>query len=626
MNKQHSQLTSPASETSPPVPPYGPQPVPPFIPLIPPGLFNYVASLQQQMNFASLDNERLRNQLQKKHLAEESYTAPLTFADHCICTQSKYGTWVPILNRTIEQAVYVAPSPPLRSPPFYIIRFSQSEHPITLSEESYFRDAILISRLQEAGGVEVTIRKSLKTTARLIRQAISRKLTVLPISIYAGWSKQNDGKPCFSTFPPFSSHWQAGSFLLPHVLSDASPATAELAVQKWMPAFSLLQSSFASWFLTLWFHMSALSSLLNRLGFQLPLGLYLFSDDPVGLAYLRRLFCWFGDSALSMGIAPELFNDGLLARKDQPLVIEDTCQGKNAKLNTATLEEMLLSHSAPWKNGRNTQYLPIQALPTILAPIVSGLACSPNLIVLDLPSGQLLSSRFAKEFPLQENLNEYLSAFANYTTRHIAELRAQLNTARDGAWEVSNGTLSESCVGVLGILLGLHRFLEDFYASYGFDTLPLSDAQVDKQMPQLLNLLQETNDKAEVDGCLDNQFISIARSMIQCHQLEARPLSQRRAASNGTTMVYFDGDSLYFTPAALKTVCQQLGYSRPVVLRALSDAGLLQGSRINQTTVMTRIQLWNVHGIPQPTAVYRLRRDAFERLGEPLLLDEGGTL
>ena len=91
-------------------------------------------------------------------------------------------------------------------------------------------------------------------------------------------------------------------------------------------------------------------------------------------------------------------------------------------------------------------------------------------------------------------------------------------------------------------------------------------------------------------------------------------------------MVYFDEGSLYFTPAALKTVCQQLGYSRPVVLRALSNAGLLRGSRINQTTAMTRIQLWNVHGIPQPTAVYRLRRDAFERLGEPLLLDEGGNL
>ena len=475
MNK-HPQIPNPTLGASPPAPAYGSQPMPPYVPFISPEYLNCLVFLQQQLNFASLDNERLRHQLQKKYLSEESYTAPLTFADHCICTQSKYGAWVPILNRTIEQAVYVAPSPPLRSPPFYIIRLSQSEHPITLSEESYFRDAILISRLQEAGGVEVTIRKSLKATAQLIRQAVSRKLTVLPVSIYAGWSEQNDGKPCFSTFPPFSSHCQDGNFLLPHVLPDASPATAELAVQKWMPAFSLLQNSFASWFLTLWFHMSALSSLLNHLGFQPPLGLYLFSDDPVGLAYLRRLFCWFGDSALSMGIAPELFNDGLLARKDQPLVIEDTFQGKNAKLNTDTLEEMLLTHSAPWKNGRDTQYLPIQALPTILASIVSGLACSPNLIVLDLPSGQLLSSRFAKEFPLQENLNEYLSAFANYTTRHIAELRAQLNNARDGAWEVSNGTLAVLCLSYyswtkLRPLLGAKTAWQNVFCAKGENTI-----------------------------------------------------------------------------------------------------------------------------------------------------------
>lgn len=562
----------------------------------------------------------------KKHLAEESYTAPLAFADHCICTLSKYGAWVPILNCTIEHTVYVIPSPPLKSPPFYIIQLSQSNQPITLSEGDYFKDTILIAKLQEIKGIEVTIRKSMKTTAQLLRQAAARKLSVLPSSIYAGWSEQTDREPRFSVFSPFSSHRQDNCFSPPHVLPDVSPASAELAVQKWMPAFLLLQNTFVRWFLIHWFHMSALSSLLNRLGFPLPMGLYIFSDDPVGLAYLRRLFCWYGDSALSMGTAPELFNDGLLARKDQPLVIEEPHQSKYKKNNTATLEEMLISHKVPWKNGRDTQYLPVQALPTIFTPAISGLACSPNLIVLDFPSGQLLSNQSAKIFPPKEALNDYLSAFASYTAGHIAELHTQLNTACNEAWEISDGTLSEPCVDTLGIFLGIHHFLKSFYASHNYTAWLTGDAQADKLMPQLLNLLQETTDKAELDGCLDNQFVSIACSMIQHHQLDVLPLTQRHAALKDTAMIYFDDDSLYFTPAALKQICQQLNYSRPVVLRALSDAGLIQGSSINQTTAMTRIQLWNVHGISQSTAVYRLRRSAFERLGEPLFPDEGGSL
>lgn len=176
----------------------------------------------------------------------------------------------------------------------------------------------------------------------------------------------------------------------------------------------------------------------------------------------------------------------------------------------------------------------------------------------------------------------------------------------------------------MGIALALYRFLREFYADYHVD-LPV-DTTEEELTAQLLEVLDEVSIKKEAANCLDSQFVTVTRTMIGHGDLSIQPLAERHAAPKDTLTVYADDGSLYFTPAAFDQVCKWLGYSRPMVLRALTNANLIQGSPINQSTVMTRIRLWDVYGRRYSAHVYRLRRDVFEQMGDIFLDNEGESL
>ena len=83
--------------------------------------------------------------------------------------------------------------------------------------------------------------------------------------------------------------------------------------------------------------------------------------------------------------------------------------------------------------------------------------------------------------------------------------------------------------------------------------------------------------------------------------------------------------SLYFKRPAFQAVCSRLGQSCPVVLHALSEAGLLLGKPTNATTFQTRFTITNVAGVSRVEKGYRLPRSAFDQLGDPLVFHfEGG--
>lgn len=586
--------------------------VPYPVAMLPPGYVDQMMALGQQVIAANMVNERLLNQLRQKQLAEEAYSRSIAVADNCICTIGKSGALLPILDCTVRWSVYTVSLPPLRGKPLYVVCLSKSEQPIRLLEEEFFNDNKLISKLQGEGRATVTIRKSIKWTALLLRQAIERNMKIFPVSNYAGWIGQGEVDYSFTAFPHFSAH-RRDEMSMPFALRPTSPAVTELAIQRWLPAFSSLQDCFTRWFVWMWFHVAFLYSLLDALGFRPPLGLYLFCDLPNYVAYLQRLFCWYEDPELSMDMPSALFCDKLLDRKDQALVIVDSCGTKNAKQNVVVVEEMLSSYSLPWKNGRDGKHLPVQALPTILSTAVSDLVCNLNLIVLEVTDGQL-----SPNFPPREYLEEYLTALANYTGEHIEKLRESLEEASGEVWTLADSALTESCVVMLGIFLGLQRFLRNYYTAYGA-TMPLSDAMI----LQLRDVLRETSDKIELSGCLAGQFIAVARHMIQHGQLEVWQLSEHRAAPKDTAAVYIDEENLRFSQKAMKQTCQQLNCSRPMVLRSLADMGLMQGRPINGSTFLTRVQLYNVYGATETVSVYCMQKAAFEKLGDPLRMMEG---
>ena len=94
------------------------------------------------------------------------------------------------------------------------------------------------------------------------------------------------------------------------------------------------------------------------------------------------------------------------------------------------------------------------------------------------------------------------------------------------------------------------------------------------------------------------------------------------ASGKDILAVFFDDGALYFTSYAFRHVCQRLSQSCPVVVRALRQAGVLQGRPVNATTGLTRVSVWNQYGTRESRQVYKLPRKTFDHLGDPLILGE----
>lgn len=230
MNNQLQLGSGPVMDPAPPAPGGYPYLVPYPVALVPPATIDQMMALARSERDTAINNEKLRHQLEQKYLAEEAYSSAVQVSGDCICTQSKYGALVPILNCTVKWSAHIIPRPPLKDKSVYVIQLSVSKQLISLTEDDFFKDSVLLSKFQEVPGVKVTIRKTRKSTADLIRQAIQYGIRILRTSIYAGWSEQGNGNLQFVVFDTFSSHRKNDQLVL-HALPTTPPAVTDLAIK-----------------------------------------------------------------------------------------------------------------------------------------------------------------------------------------------------------------------------------------------------------------------------------------------------------------------------------------------------------------------------------------------------------
>ena len=565
----------------------------------------------------AVENVQLHNRLTQKELTETANTEAFKSWDHKIFTQGRNGAPHLLLNRSIEQAVHFIPQPPSRQQPLFFICLHSVDIPLVLSEFDFFKDARLILALQEIPGVEVTPRRSQKLTAMLLRQAIEQEMVTVHLNFYGGWNSGEDGTFRLSMFPGFSTHRQQDRFELPTPIPKVSESETIVAAQRFWPTFTATRDLFARHLLVLWFHTSALSSLLEQLGYHVPLALNCFVTDPDQRRYLKHLFSWYGDEPLSLDLRPTDFTDGLLARRDQPLVIDGTGRLGQTAANVQTLEDLFSTGTVLWQSGKESASLPVQTLITIISSGASNLTCTPEVLDLDLPPESFdrdcwLSGGFAFDS------REYLAAFASYTTDHIAELQTALALGREQAMQQSKGRLNEKCLDTYGILLGMGTFLADFFEFCSPANPPVPDMLNDMLLKNLFNLLEQTSEKDQLTDLAD-VFIAVARQQFQQGILSTCP--QRNFTPHKKNLVIFNYECLHFTSEAFRCVCGVLHQSYPVILNALADAGLFRGRQINVRTAQTRISVWDDHGERRSLPGYSFSRDAFDLLGDPLVLD-----
>lgn len=562
------------------------------------------------------ENQRLQSKLEKQNLREQAYTDTKT-ADGKTYTLGRNGRFQELMDATVKAAYLFLPEPPMSIKPFYHLDLDDKGI-LRIEQDVFTSNSGLINILQQHH-IEIYIRHSEKTSANLLRQEFNRHIKHEPLSFYGGW-RQCDGKNrSYWVFEGFSTCRKDTQITNPNPLSVPSSAFMVTAINQFAPIFDIIRTPFMREMTILLYHEAALHTLLRALGYNFSLACCFFSMEQNILAYFRDLLSWFGSRPLTLDNAHSDFQIDLLSRKDQPLLIEDSGRLNQAAKNAELLESAIINRVVPWKKGRKTQSLPLQAPITLLSSRASALNCAPEVILLDFGEEDFDRERWL-EYAGQVGQNrDYLAAFCGYTMEHIHDLRNALEEGQKTARQLDKGLLAEQWLQAVGIFIGLHRFLKRFSAGSALDSVlfPSSDTEL---CDQLLDLLVQTSEKAERTS-LPKQFLEVARGLIQKDMLHTYP--KARCPVDMKNVVIFDDKWLCFTSDAFLEVCQAMVQPRPVIIRALSEADLFCGCPINNTTSQTRITIGNAYGQTKSVHVYKLARESFETFGDPLILEEG---
>ncbi|MGM9618289.1 MAG: hypothetical protein ACI3W8_00410 [Oscillospiraceae bacterium] len=584
------------------------QPLVPFyVPAIPPDVLQYLAALEAEGRRLAVENERQRQQLQAKVLREEAYATAVT-ANQRTWTVTESNRLVELLNAALTSAVRVEPRGPEEHPAYYVLCFSGKGAPVVLDEPSYLDDRRLLHSLQ-IGGVGVTIRRSTRTTAALLRQCISEKLSTFYADYYAGWQLTEQG-PAFLRFQAFSSHQTENFLELAHSAEEISPAASAVAAERLARTFQAIRAPALRWLLFGWFHAAFLFSLLESAGCALPLGLSLYVGEPALMDWLRQLFCWYEDEPINLDGRPAEFLRAMWSRKDQPAVVIDHHQTRNSSGNAALLEEILSTGKVPWKQGRRETVVPLRAPVVVLSDTISSLCCSPGLVTLDIQAADfgLESCRqYSEQPPVQQ---DYLLALASFTASHWPELQQALRRGRAQAMTLT-GVEERALLSTAGTLLGAVDFAAAFFRFCGVES-PFAPAEGEVAAEAIGELLSHA--AANASGMdVAGQFCQLARRCLADGVFYVCD-ADRDDSDGEKPVVYRVRGDYGFPTEAFRLLCRRMTQSAPVIVRALAEAGLLQGKRTNATTAQTRIPVTGVHGVSRWLGVYRIARE--DILGE----------
>lgn len=577
-------------------------PTPLYIPMVPPEVLQYLAASDANNCRLAVENERYRQRLQARELREDAYSSTWEM-NRRTWTATESGRPVELLDFALATAARVVPQGPEKLPACYVLRFTGKNDLIIIDEPSYLDDKSLLHSLQ-IDGIGVTIRRSTRTTAALIRQHISKALTTFYADQYGGWTMTGQ-EPAFLYFQKFSSHQGENPLELACSVTEVSPAVATVAAGQLTRMFQAICEPVLRWLLFTLFHAAFLFSLLEPAGSVLPLGLCLYTRNPTLLTWLAQLFCWYGDAPINLDDRPAEFARALWNRKDQPAVVIDHHRTENAARNAAVLEEVLATGKIPWKDGRREKVIPLRAPIVVISDTISSLCCSPKLLTLDIQPadfnldlcGQQCEQLFAQQ--------DYFQALAAFTSAHWPDLRESL---RRGRMQAASFIESEDwdALSTAGTLLGMAAFTETFCRSCGMEDLS-APAEGEVPAEAVAELLDHA--AASVSGMdIAGQFCQVAQRYLADGVFSI--CDADRDDPDGTKpVVYLVQEDYGFSTEAFRTVCHQMSQSTPVIAQALSEAGLLRGKRTNATTVQTRIPVTNVYGRCRYVGVYRIAQE-----------------
>ena len=196
------------------------------------------------------ENERLQHQLAQRQTAEDAYRELWLNSDRCY-TFDRTGRAVELLNCTFEWAARVIARPPFTPCDYYIVKVRSIASCLVLTGKDFLRDSVLLQRLGELPGVRVSLARSVRGTAYLVRRAINEILQEYCPRFFGGWEEVERNSFRFCLFPNHSTHSDGRSFDAPaETVECPVPSVAASALQQFQRLMRSVQDPFQRRLLT----------------------------------------------------------------------------------------------------------------------------------------------------------------------------------------------------------------------------------------------------------------------------------------------------------------------------------------------------------------------------------------
>lgn len=546
----------------------------------------------------------LREREKHRDEAEQARQKVFTSYDESTYIQSRSGKLMLLMPFQITDCVLVKPDIRTGIRPFYTIEFNAGRtDKLELFPRQFENDKSLLDAIQGATQQKVNFVGSRTRTAYLVRQAAMLHFREVSLPFYGGWSNI-EGSWKFLQFSGFTSHMQTEledwQFLDE---STARPAFAASAAASFCRRFRNVLNPHLRGTLFLWSHVSFLSSLLSALGFAPKLALGLCCDSQRAITLCSDLLSLYGDGMTSLGMIKSAFAEHLLRAKDQSVLLLDERKGCSAE-NVRLLQDAITAGAfcVP-RLGE----VPFQATVTVFSREASDLVCSSNCFTLEV--GAEAVSR--EEYSLDEDdeiAADHFSAFAHFVGEHIRELRTDLTQGQNHADQLSEEyILSPAAQQTLASMLGVCDFLKRFYGQQHI-RVDLESIIPEDFQEFFLQTLEESSDRADSDD-LSRLFLEVARKMVVNGKL--KELRREEIQANSVRGILLHDEWAFVTTKAVDDICANMASSRPAVVRALKESGLLHGKTVNQETNLTRVSISGPDGKQITLRGLKLRRDEF---------------
>lgn len=585
----------------------------------------WIQALSQQYNYWTTSlNQRINAHLQSTGDKLEACSR-VQHANGHLLVADECGRLHSVLKAEIENVYHLIPDPLYSQTTIYAIRFKNKPDPLLFKERDYHNPRYFLNELSKACGNAVSLFVSQKRTAELLWELFAVWEITICLPFYHGWSKEKNswkfsmlnGKTHGIRYKPvFDTQIKDNNAMCLPCASQTLVAATQFA--------SLMETVInpdIRGILFLWFHAASMYSLLTELGYRVPMGLCLYSSDMRVLKCLETMLAWYGDGVIPLTEVPKRFMDLLTERKDQPMLIQDAA---GQKTNTETLLQCLRTGNIPLAVEDDALDHPLRALPTVLSSSTTPISSSSLFVTLDVSKNDFKVNAFASITNLMKYCGDYLMSFNRFVAENIDTLTSLLEEGAE--WVFSDRTeeweLSDDGFETLKILYGVQGIARLFYSSLAAQTADadrLNNLLPEDWLKALVPLLQNAADCGGDFTDLASLFLSVTHQKMNHGHFDMRPMkgTKETASQFGNEgVVYYNDQFICLTREAFSSICKACGVSGPMVLKALREADLLKGAKVNDSTDMTRITVPDGQSGTRSVRVYKLYQELMSLLAD----------